>query len=60
VAKLRSAARLIDVPEWNALDPQIPKSIWWLSSADFVGIRVVRSLAEPTNAPASSTASSEQ
>ncbi|MBM3841381.1 MAG: formylglycine-generating enzyme family protein, partial [Verrucomicrobia bacterium] len=47
VAKLRSAARLIDVPEWNALDPQIPKSIWWLSSADFVGIRVVRSLAEP-------------
>lgn len=58
LTKLRSAARMIDGPEWNALDPQIPKSIWWLSSADFVGIRVVRSFAELTNAPASSTAAS--
>ena len=34
----------MEVPDWNALDPQIPKSLWWLASADFVGIRVVRSL----------------
>lgn len=40
---LRSAARMICVPDWNALDPQTPKSIWWLASADFVGVRVVRS-----------------
>lgn len=51
ITKLRNASRLIEAPEWNALDPQIPKSIWWLSSADFVGIRVVRSMPEETNAP---------
>ncbi len=42
-ADIRSAARMIDEPAWNAVDPQSPKSIWWLSAADFVGLRVVRS-----------------
>ncbi|MDP7070091.1 MAG: SUMF1/EgtB/PvdO family nonheme iron enzyme [Phycisphaerales bacterium] len=28
-------------PEWNDTDPQIPKSIWWLSDAPFAGFRVV-------------------
>ena len=44
VTKLRSVARMIETPEWNELDPQIPQSIWWLSAADFVGFRVVRVL----------------
>ena len=26
---------------WNASDPQIPKSPWWLADASFVGFRVV-------------------
>ena len=39
--KMRSASRMIDCPEWNELDPQSPPSIWWLSAADFVGIRLV-------------------
>lgn len=26
---------------WNATDPQLPKSTWWLSDAPFVGIRLV-------------------
>ena len=30
---------------WNASDPQIPKSRWWLADCDFVGFRVVRDLA---------------
>jgi formylglycine-generating enzyme required for sulfatase activity len=42
VTKLRSAARMIETPEWNELDPQFPQSVWWLSAADFVGFRVVR------------------
>ena len=42
VVKMRSSARMIETPEWNELDPQNPKSIWWLASADFVGFRVVR------------------
>jgi formylglycine-generating enzyme len=38
---LRSAARLIETPAWNELDPQSTPSVWWLSAADFVGLRVV-------------------
>ncbi|MCF7707733.1 MAG: SUMF1/EgtB/PvdO family nonheme iron enzyme [Verrucomicrobia bacterium] len=43
---LRSAARILQPPndEWNYLDPQSPKSVWWLSAADFVGFRVVRTV----------------
>lgn len=26
---------------WNATDPQVPKSTWWLSDATFVGFRLV-------------------
>ena len=28
-------------PDWNASDPQIPKSVWWLADGGFVGFRVV-------------------
>ncbi len=44
---LRSAARLIETPVWNELDPQSTPSVWWLSAADFVGIRIACS-PEPT------------
>lgn len=27
--------------DWNASDPQFPKSIWWLTDAPFAGFRVV-------------------
>ena len=29
-------------PAWNATDPQLPKSEWWLPDAPFVGLRLVR------------------
>ena len=51
VEKLRSAARMIEIEDWNELDPQSPQSVWWLSAADFVGFRVVRSFED---APAAS------
>lgn len=35
-------ARKLQTPAWNATDPQLPKSIWWLTDAPFVGLRVVR------------------
>lgn len=35
-------------PEWKMLDPQLPKSLWWHTSAKFLGFRVVRPLNEPT------------
>lgn len=35
-------ARLRYKENWQASDPQIPKSPWWLSDGGFVGFRVVR------------------
>ena len=46
--ELRSAARLPSTPKWNARDPQIPKSKWWIADAPFVGFRVVRPFKQPT------------
>lgn len=45
---LRSASRRGSHPEWKQIDPQIPKSNWWLTGATFVGIRVVRPLNPPS------------
>jgi formylglycine-generating enzyme required for sulfatase activity len=45
---LRCANRIASRPNWNRRDPQIPKSIWWLTDAMFVGFRVVRPLAQPS------------
>ncbi len=33
--------RLLETPKWNDIDPQNPKSKWWVYSAPFVGMRVV-------------------
>jgi formylglycine-generating enzyme required for sulfatase activity len=35
------AARAKQTSDWNASDPQFPKSAWWLADAPFVGFRVV-------------------
>jgi formylglycine-generating enzyme required for sulfatase activity len=45
-AALRSAARRPSDKTWIQLDPQRPQSIWWLTSADFVGFRLVRTVEE--------------
>jgi formylglycine-generating enzyme required for sulfatase activity len=34
-------ARRRQTPDWNASDPQFPKSQWWLADCTFVGFRVV-------------------
>jgi len=47
-ADLRSAARTASKPEWKILDPQLPKSEWWMTSASFVGFRVVRPVKQPS------------
>ncbi len=44
---LRPAARLASDPKWNARDPQIPKSQWWIADAPFVGFRLVCSFPQP-------------
>ena len=45
--KLRSAARRGSRASWKQRDPQLPKSLWWLTDAPFVGIRIIR----PKNTP---------
>jgi len=39
---LRSAHRQGSSNAWKQRDPQMPKSIWWLTDAPFVGFRLVR------------------
>lgn len=44
---LRCAARRGSESRWKQRDPQLPKSLWWLTDAPFVGFRLVR----PKNPP---------
>jgi formylglycine-generating enzyme required for sulfatase activity len=34
-------SRARQTPDWNASDPQFPKSSWWLADCTFVGFRIV-------------------
>jgi formylglycine-generating enzyme required for sulfatase activity len=48
-AACRSTARRGSDKSWIKLDPDRPQSIWWLTSAEFVGFRVVRAVEEQDN-----------
>jgi formylglycine-generating enzyme required for sulfatase activity len=48
VTKLRVAARRASDATWKIQDPQLPKSIWYHTDAQFLGFRVVRPLKTPT------------
>ncbi|MFO0829741.1 MAG: SUMF1/EgtB/PvdO family nonheme iron enzyme [Phycisphaerales bacterium] len=39
--KLGCSAIVPYTPDWNASDPQYPKSKWWLADAGFVGFRIL-------------------
>ena len=41
-AKLRIAVRRASSPDWKIQDPQLPKSIWYHTDAQWLGFRVVR------------------
>jgi len=43
----RSAARRGSTRAWKLQDPQMPKSTWYFTDADFVGFRLVRPLEVP-------------
>lgn len=38
---VNARARAVFSRDWQATDPQMPKSRWWLSDAPFVGFRVL-------------------
>ena len=48
--RLRSGARLGSDSSWKMQDPQLQKSIWYLTDAQFLGFRLVRPLKVPTEA----------
>lgn len=45
---LSPTARDYSDPSWKQIDPQVPKSNWWLPDAPFVGIRLVRPVQPPS------------
>ena len=49
-ARLRCGARTGSEPSWKMQDPQLPKSIWYHTDAQGLGMRLVRPLKVPTPA----------
>ena len=47
-ALLRSASRQFSIPKWKEADPTLPRSVWHMVEADFVGFRIVRPLRLPS------------
>ena len=45
--RVRSATRYSSNKQWKKQDPQIPRSRWWHTDAQFLGFRVVRPLETP-------------
>lgn len=45
---LRSTTRRGSSKNWKQRDPQMPKSLWWLTNAPFVGFRLVRPKETPS------------
>lgn len=45
---LRSSARMASSSDWKIQDPQLPKSIWYHTDAQFLGFRIVRPLKVPS------------
>ena len=45
---LRSAARRASDKSWKMQDPQLPKSIWYHTDAQFLGFRIIRPLKVPS------------
>ena len=49
-SRMRCGGRLGSDPSWKMQDPQLPKSIWYLTDAQFQGFRLVRPLKTPSAA----------
>lgn len=39
--RIQNRFRVMPIAAWNASDPNIPKSVWWLADAAFAGFRLV-------------------
>ncbi len=46
--QLRCASRVASDPSWKQQDPQLPKSIWYETDAQWLGFRLIRPVKLPT------------
>ena len=46
--RLRSASRQGSSKQWKKQDPQIPRSKWWHTDAQFIGFRIIRPYKTPS------------
>ena len=46
--RVRSATRFSSNKQWKKQDPQIPRSRWWHTDAQFLGFRIVRPFEAPS------------
>lgn len=58
--QMTPAARQVNSRAWNASDPQIPKSKWWLADAPFIGFRMVCEVESKDEAPRGSGSGEKQ
>ncbi len=49
--ELRCSARAFEEDFWRFMDPQVPKSKWWLPQMGFIGFRVARSVEPAESVP---------
>lgn len=47
-SKVTCTARVASDPSWKRLDPQLPKSIWYMTNAQWLGFRLVRPATLPS------------
>jgi len=47
-AKVSCTARVASQAAWKMLDPQLPKSVWYMTNAQWLGFRLVRPAKLPT------------
>ena len=45
---LRCASRVASDPSWKQQDPQLPKSIWYETDAQWLGFRLIRPAKVPS------------
>jgi formylglycine-generating enzyme required for sulfatase activity len=46
--KCNCTVRIPSKAQWKRIDPQLPKSKWWHTSAPFIGFRILRPFKEPS------------
>ena len=47
-AKVTCTARVASAASWKKLDPQLPKSVWYMTNAQWLGFRLIRPAKLPT------------